>query len=123
MIQTPPRPTRNHTLFPDTTLFRSLRTLHALFGRRHRRGEVAIEQRQIDQPRIHPAHRQTLFAIGDIHRRVQVLSRFVEPRSEEHTSALQSLMRISYAVFCLKKKLNFLYHLFFLLSFFILSLL
>src|SRR3546814_5214296 len=91
MIRRPPRSTRTDTLFPYTTLFRS-------------RGQVA---RLIDQ------HRRLVLQRGDLivdllqraRRRQQVLrivGRVV--RSEEHTSELQSLMRISYAVFCLKKK-------------------
>src|SRR3546814_8154601 len=80
MIRRPPRSTRTDTLFPYTTLFRSARSRH-----RPRRGN----------PPHHPGARtadgrDTVIA----HRR----------RSEEHTSELQSLMRISYAVFCLKKK-------------------
>src|SRR3546814_12625436 len=83
MIRRPPRSTRTDTLFPYTTLFRSHR-LPALAARRpagHRPG---------------PAQGQR----GAAHRgRQRALQ-----RSEEHTSELQSLMRISYAVFCLKKK-------------------
>src|SRR3546814_3084193 len=75
MIRRPPRSTRTDTLFPYTTLFRSaLDTEH--LGR--------IGRKQCEQP----VDRDPLVA----------------HRSEEHTSELQSLMRISYAVFCLKKK-------------------
>src|SRR3546814_3879638 len=74
MIRRPPRSTRTDTLFPYTTLFRSLR-----------RGVGFIEQDA---------------AIAAM--RGVVLD--IAGRSEEHTSELQSLMRISYAVFCLKKK-------------------
>src|SRR3546814_5340706 len=111
MIRRPPRSTRTDTLFPYTTLFRSalcaacrpahhrpdhdhrvylaqsrLHDLrHAVFGERQVRAETADGREIRGQPRqadlhLHPA------------------------RSEEHTSELQSLMRISYAVFCLKKK-------------------
>src|SRR3546814_10171049 len=76
MIRRPPRSTRTDTLFPYTTLFRSL-------------GLEAAETR----PR--------LIATKD---RMHEMAELVEERSEEHTSELQSLMRISYAVFCLKKK-------------------
>src|SRR3546814_6594576 len=83
MIRRPPRSTRTDTLFPYTTLFRSG---YVCGERRHRRqhaqgcaGDCRRSQRQ--------------------HLRLSV-------RSEEHTSELQSLMRISYAVFCLKKKKN-----------------
>src|SRR3546814_4318006 len=83
MIRRPPRSTRTDTLFPYTTLFRSRRR-RAPDSRPRRRGLVAgIRRRQ---------------AGGDQDRRVAV------GRSEEHTSELQSLMRISYAVFRLKKK-------------------
>src|SRR3546814_2301239 len=88
MIRRPPRSTRTDTLFPYTTLFRS----------GHRR----------------LAHRQHVRARPDmIEPRDQIVDIIVEikfpgfqrhVRSEEHTSELQSLMRISYAVFCLKKK-------------------
>src|SRR3546814_5005516 len=84
MIRRPPRSTRTDTLFPYTTLFRSADPLpagHEDHGRGADRGEVL---------RIVPGAR----------RQVQVR----QARSEEHTSELQSLMRISYAVFCLKKK-------------------
>src|SRR3546814_14326690 len=97
MVLRPPRSTRTDTLFPSTTLFRSavphhddfldLQELHREFQRRrdavatggglkgrHQRGDVANDED------------------------------FARMRSEEHTSELQSLMRISYAVFCLKKK-------------------
>src|SRR3546814_1907991 len=83
MIRRPPRSTRTDTLFPYTTLFRS--AAPHLQGARH---EIA---------------RQVQCAI----RRYRIFRRKPdngEWRSEEHTSELQSLMRISYAVFCLKKK-------------------
>src|SRR3546814_5536166 len=88
MIRRPPRSTRTDTLFPYTTLFRSLEEALAVAGQ-HLAGELAGRQalesgRRIAEP---VADRQQL-----------------EARSEEHTSELQSLMRISYAVFCLKKK-------------------
>src|SRR3546814_20953559 len=74
MIRRPPRSTRTDTLFPYTTLFRSLQAGH----QDHCRGR---------------------------HIEVEVAGRGTHhQRSEEHTSELQSLMRISYAVFCLKKK-------------------
>src|SRR3546814_989371 len=79
MIRRPPRSTHTDTLFPYTTLFRS----HV---RPIRRAQPVLP------PRPFLDHRLALHA-GD-----QLI------RSEEHTSELQSLMRISYAVFCLKKK-------------------
>src|SRR3546814_6521110 len=88
MIRRPPRSTRTDTLFPYTTLFRS-RVL--LDRQRHHRGE----------PRQHDDYRQN----SGEYRTVDKELRDHRPvRSEEHTSELQSLMRISYAVFCLKKK-------------------
>src|SRR3546814_3720062 len=96
MIRRPPRSTRTDTLFPYTTLFRSRQ----------------FRPRQAQAARL---------ALGDLGVRRQVLDLAVEQalrfqgldevllgaqRSEEHTSELQSLMRISYAVFCLKKKNN-----------------
>src|SRR3546814_10073296 len=108
MIRRPPRSTRTDTLFPYTTLFRSAgdgsvqsgpaagrrRTAQARApapGRRDARRRSALPDpesglapRDADQDAAQPAWRV--------------------PRSEEHTSELQSLMRISYAVFCLKKK-------------------
>src|SRR3546814_7401653 len=84
MIRRPPRSTRTDTLFPYTTLFRSLLVSSSL-------GSSAGEQ--------HAAGDRT--APGSHHRHLRAAG-----RSEEHTSELQSLMRISYAVFCLKKKIN-----------------
>src|SRR3546814_9800869 len=98
MIRGPPRSTRTDTRFPSTSLFRS--TLggyrltqfgqdqrgHRFGGRRQQRVDIGDEQHAAG--RIGGADR------GD------------RGRSEEHTSELQSLMRISYAVFCLKKNSN-----------------
>src|SRR3546814_14491658 len=72
MIRRPPTSTRTDTLFPYTTLFRSVPL-----------GQVGVG----DRLRVRPGEKVP-----------------VDGRSEEHTSELQSLMRISYAVFCLKKK-------------------
>src|SRR3546814_18052190 len=80
MIRRPPRSTRTDTLFPYTTLFRSQRAAADMDVVR------AAGMKSID-----------LGLRG---------SRETNGRSEEHTSELQSLMRISYAVFCLKKKTN-----------------
>src|SRR3546814_7236394 len=94
LIRRPPRSTRTDTLFPDTTLFRA--------GRAR---ALALRAADADA-----ARHDDLLDVGG-RTRVQRLDR--EPRvrlkdalcrSEEHTSELQSLMRISYAVFCLKKK-------------------
>src|SRR3546814_3590059 len=116
MIRRPPRSTRTDTLFPYTTLFRSAVHRHQRAGRL-RRVHVAEGKRRVgvtdiafaDDQRRRIAHhvlgidrvdcRDLLAADPDTQRRgLEVL------RSEEHTSELQSLMRISYAVFCLKKK-------------------
>src|SRR3546814_9791334 len=89
MIRRPPRSTRTDTLFPYTTLFRSIPFAFTSGG-----GDVI--------PPAH-AHRKLItkpFRISDIEAALEEFS----ARSEEHTSELQSLMRISYAVFCLKKK-------------------
>src|SRR3546814_10083251 len=91
MIRRPPRSTRTDTLFPYTTLFRSqMRKLachssRPIRGARHEHQEQGLYRRCLRAS--HPQGRRQV-------------------RSEEHTSELQSLMRISYAVFCLKKKKN-----------------
>src|SRR3546814_5849864 len=110
MIRRPPRATRSDTLFPYTTLFRSLVAIFDLGSGKVMQHhlhhaelvQVGVEQRSnyhdgavrarfvsshhsISNPPPRPGHRTT-------------------PRSEEHPSELQSLMRISYAVFCLNKK-------------------
>src|SRR3546814_6210927 len=90
MIRRPPRSTRTDTLFPYTTLFRSLHD-HLVPHHVHANIEPAPFGRQLD-PVPHRVLHQRL------HRQ-----RRHRHRSEEHTSELQSLMRISYAVFCLKK--------------------
>src|SRR3546814_9693194 len=87
MIRRPPRSTRTDTLFPYTTLFRS---------RRRRADRVSRLSAMRD--RFSSRYR------ADRGRWRHVVRR--DGRSEEHTSELQSLMRISYAVFCLKKKNN-----------------
>src|SRR3546814_7559780 len=93
MIRRPPRSTRTDTLFPYTTLFRSLHAqLHALRARR----------RAARQQRRHRAAVRLDFAEELVD--LLLAGRQHDRRSEEHTSELQSLMRISYAVFCLKKK-------------------
>src|SRR3546814_2164611 len=98
MIRRPPRSTRTDTLFPYTTLFRS--EMVAQKGREQRRVGLAA--------RRHPHHRADDFAqplVGQAeHRAFLNVGVGIDRRSEEHTSELQSLMRISYAVFCLKKK-------------------
>src|SRR3546814_6598930 len=96
MIRRPPRSTRADTLFPDTTLFRSV-----LIAPRER-VEIALVA---DNPgdwmfHCHILEHQAAGMMGVI----RISAGGGRRRSEEHTSELQSLMRISYAVFCLKKK-------------------
>src|SRR3546814_2921927 len=97
MIRRPPRSTRTDTLFPYTTLFRSvdhrgthLRSVLAL--------QVKATELELSTLRRAAGHLAQAASLA--------LRQFVkrDERSEEHTSELQSLMRISYAVFCLKQK-------------------
>src|SRR3546814_6794099 len=94
MIRRPPRSTRTDTLFPYTTLFRSpdyhRRDGHEAHAKHDRSGAGAMHAQAICG-----ARRQGDANAGGLRD---------AKRSEEHTSELQSLMRISYAVFCLKKK-------------------
>src|SRR3546814_6400643 len=104
MIRRPPRSTRTDTLFPYTTLFRSLER------------KMATDKRldppcPIDTALRRPMIEDCGFDVGET--KVDPIAGAVRPgcdpgrtapRSEEHTSELQSPMRISYAVFCLKKK-------------------
>src|SRR3546814_4798825 len=126
MVRRPPRSTRTDTPFPYTTLFRSVRALitilrheerHAAARRLERSGIVERRLRQalglvpvrgtcqplaqLEEVRCHHALGQALLPA-----QVRIVRHVSEGtvRSEEHTSELQSLMRISYAVFCLKKK-------------------
>src|SRR3546814_4595059 len=107
MVRRPPRSTRTDTLFPYPTLFRSpgrsgvsagrpVRTVHAGVhggcGAGHRAGD----------PDANPLSQPT----GGV-TTMKLQRRTQGGRSEEHTSELQSLMRISYAVFCLQKKNNY----------------
>src|SRR3546814_4374497 len=109
MILRPPRSTRTDTLFPYTTLFRSDPLPRGEARRRpsawHRAGDGRRYRRRhfpCAAARDYGAHRQPPAARRDCGAYAAGLGR--EGRSEEHTSELQSLMRISYAVFCLKKK-------------------
>src|SRR3546814_8228694 len=88
MIRRPPRSTRTDTLFPYTTLFRSTAPLPKSLGEN-------CPWRAVSP--ISSATRDASTEASGSHFAI---------RSEEHTSELQSLMRISYAVFCLKKKKN-----------------
>src|SRR3546814_11618723 len=101
MVRRPPRSTRTDTLFPYTTLFRSPRTRALPRRARYRadRRDGGGADHHCDPPAfLRPP------AGGQGHRGRRVLRARRGHRSEEHTSELQSLMRISYAVFCLKKK-------------------
>src|SRR3546814_1608224 len=94
MIRRPPRSTRTDTLFPYTTLFRSQPPLY--------------DSAPMIRSSYPPHARCTASTCPSTEDEV---TRYADdgidgPRSEEHTSELQSLMRISYAVFCLKKKKN-----------------
>src|SRR3546814_9286934 len=109
MIRRPPRSTRTDTLFPYTTLFRSA----AAFRMARRALPLSARERgeprgpRGGDPRRDGARRGGISGARALYAGAFVRS--VEParrRSEEHTSELQSLMRNSYAVFCLKKKKN-----------------
>src|SRR3546814_2200167 len=102
MIRRPPRSTRTDTLFPYTTLFRSLEGNLLALVQPTQPG--ALDGRDVHE-HVRPAAVRldepvTLGAVEPLHGSDR------HCRSEEHTSELQSLMRISYAVFCLKKKNN-----------------
>src|SRR3546814_7936057 len=96
MIRRPPRSTRTDTLFPYTTLFRStvLSTTEDGAGMSHAARNTA------------PPTTASSARINNVNTSLRMNSASGGCRSEEHTSELQSLMRISYAVFCLKKKKN-----------------
>src|SRR3546814_3594644 len=115
MIRRPPISTRTDTLFPYTTLFRSI--VELLPSLRHR-GLVGNGDHAHPTPELAQCvdHVERLRAAANLHYRKGPALSGAHPglfqrqpvdlilRSEEHTSELQSLMRISYAVFCLKKK-------------------
>src|SRR3546814_7107316 len=94
MIRRPPRSTRTDTLFPYTTLFRS---------RAYRGAFNATPSPTLAAHSIRAAVERAGIDPGEIDD-VIIGAALQQGRSEEHTSELQSLMRISYAVFCLKKK-------------------
>src|SRR3546814_3609365 len=119
MIRLPPRTTLTDTLFPCSTLFRSLEVagegaLMLLFEKlKARLGGAGLFDRDRKQPlpylprTIGVVTSPTGAVIRDIlHRLADRCPAHVVVRSEEHTSELQSLMRISYAVFCLNTKTN-----------------
>src|SRR3546814_938702 len=97
MIRRPPRSTRTDTLFPYTTLFRS-----ASAGREpSARAATAYSHQEMGIRAVADTCCRITSGIARMR-----LNRNDSDRSEEHTSELQSLMRISYAVFCLKKNIN-----------------
>src|SRR3546814_8057958 len=105
----PPRSTRTDTLFPDTTLFRSL-WREELERDRHIAGKIGVQRRchatllsSGASAARSPTHRVTVNSPPLNFSATRASS---PARSEEHTSDLQSLMRISFAVFCLKNKPN-----------------
>src|SRR3546814_6461376 len=105
MIRRPPRSTRTDTLFPYTTLFRSRTPQHLHSRQLQRPCWTAADRCSASAPRDqHTPRPCRLPPGGGSHRRRSRPA--LRARSEEHTSELQSLMRISYAVFCLKKKTN-----------------
>src|SRR3546814_1112097 len=122
MTRPPPRPTRTDPPFPTPTLFRSVDidfdfVTDLQVGLLARRGELAkrhapfalqpdVDHCQVVFDRGHGALDDTAFkaAVGAAQRFIEHRGEIVA-RSEEHTSELQSLMRISYAAFCLKKKI------------------
>src|SRR3546814_4185741 len=122
MIRRPPRSTRTDTLFPYTTLFRSaILAEHPLLagvigiGANHVRRMIAQKAERLCPslkwaPIIHPSaiiSPRALIGAGTVIVAGAVVNTRTQiGRSEEHTSELQSLMRISYAVICLKKKKN-----------------
>src|SRR3546814_6839718 len=99
MIRRPPRSTRTDTLFPYTTLFRSSA------GERRGDGDDAMLTFKVLSALLVYPEREVIDSLEEM---AAIVDReaLLPARSEEHTSELQSLMRISYAVFCLKKKTN-----------------
>src|SRR3546814_10380832 len=116
MIRRPPRSTRTDTLFPYTTLFRSDRPVTKASIKQTVRLDADLvrlvaeraRQRRVTRTEIVEAALASLLSADHEERLEAALTKRIDKlaRSEEHTSELQSLMRISYAVFCLKKKKN-----------------
>src|SRR3546814_1442611 len=108
MIRRPPISTRTDTLFPYTTLFRSEAVDAGIVGDHRQALDSGIAQRR-DQRLGNAAQAESADREGLVvgHRSIQggvsAGIQLASGRSEEHTSELQSLMRISYAVFCLQK--------------------
>src|SRR3546814_4436285 len=103
MIRRPPRSTRTDTLFPYTTLFRSTQRLLQQ-GKDIDSGlQKALDFESVFT-RLKEYRDPVGAALDALDKEFTRLDKIFDERSEEHTSELQSLMRISYAVFCLKKK-------------------
>src|SRR3546814_10363699 len=107
MIRPPPRSTRTDTLFPYTTLFRSNLKKHnplicnVASGQRFSTTTAPKQPANTDGSRINLG---SVDKLDDLRKTIRSKDCQSVSRSEEHTSELQSLMRISYAVFCLKQK-------------------
>src|SRR3546814_3863552 len=97
MIRRPPRSTRTDTLFPYTTLFRSRALLTSILITSGRWPDLSVHVEDEWSKRDSRTAEELLLT-------AQLAAQIGSSRSEEHTSELQSLMRISYAVFCLTKK-------------------
>src|SRR3546814_7236548 len=105
MLRRPPRPPRTDTLCPCTTLFRSPRGVRATgAGSRLSARHGLCCRDESDGPRPAPERVSRVFRGVARVTLSEIPASRASKRSEEHTSELQSLMRISYAVFCLKKK-------------------
>src|SRR3546814_6851442 len=106
MIRRPPRSTRTDSLFPYTTLFRShrpgTRPERQVHHDHDQRLGTFAETRE-DRPAPLGPRQGVVFDRPRAQATQHTIAVLAEPRSEEHTSELQSLMRTSYAVFCLKK--------------------
>src|SRR3546814_9678854 len=115
----PPKSTRTDTLFPYTTRFRSERTDELIHAAGVERKAERLDRTDIAVPYVrqhafvqavrgldnHPEHQAIAYVVDrKLHLSSEQVGKAWPERSEEHTSELQSLMRISYAVFCLKKK-------------------
>src|SRR3546814_9935142 len=105
MLPRPPRATRTDTLFPYTTLFRSCWPCRGNAVPTASGCQTAMRLNVPQTAAVHPDTRRLDF-VRQVAALFDNFCQSATTRSEEHTSELQSLMRISYAVFCLKKKTN-----------------
>src|SRR3546814_2704738 len=112
MLRLPPRSTRTDTLFPYTTLFRSLAAKSGInlkeFSEIVLSGGASSRMAELKSKKLLDRDYSTQFSLKLMLKDLQLAQRqsVSFQRSEEHTSELQSLMRISYAVFCLKKTIT-----------------